>query len=377
MRAFLEAPWHIYRNDPNWIPHLEKDIEAVFDKTQNAFFENGEASRWILHNDRHELIGRVAAFVNHQPEFNPDQPTGGVGFFECINDKEAAFLLFDTCLKWLQKRGMEAMDAPINFGQRNKFWGLLVEGFTPPVYGMNYNPPYYQDLFEDYGFKVYFKQYSYSRKIDDPLPIKVQHKANRLLDNPDYQFRPIDKKQLPKYAEHLRQVYNSAWSDHEGFSEMTKQEAQAMMRSMKPILEEELIIMGYYKGEPIGFFLMLPEINQLFKHVNGKMNLWGKLKFMYYRWRGECRKIFGMAFGVAKDFQFKGVEAALIQSAADLIHSTGRYDEIELTWIADFNPIMLKVVEALGVEHVKTYHTYRKMFNEDKQVQRATNIIKA
>ena len=266
--------------------------------------------------------------------------------------------------------------APSTSGSATIGGGLLVEGFTPPVYGMNYNPPYYQKFFEDYGFQVYFKQYSYARKVDDPLPEKVQRKANRLLNDPSYHFGPIDKKHLKKYAEDLRQVYNSAWSDHEGFKEMTEQQAHSMMESMKPILEEELIIMGYYQDRPIGFFLMLPELNQLFRHVNGKMNWWGKLKFAYYRWRGECRKIFGMVFGVAKDFQFRGVEAALIQAAADTIQPLNRYDEIEMIWIADFNPIMLRVVESLGVERVKTYHTYRKLFDPNKPFKRAEMIVK-
>ena len=156
---FIQLPFSIYKSDPNWIPPLKQDIEKVFDPAKNKFFEDGECTRWILKDERGQTIGRIAAFINRRTAFTEDQPTGGCGFFECIDNQEAANLLFDTGKQWLQERKMEAMDGPINFGERNAWWGLLVDGFTPATYEMNYNLPYYKALFENYGFKIYFKQY--------------------------------------------------------------------------------------------------------------------------------------------------------------------------------------------------------------------------
>ena len=155
-KIFNRIPFDIYKNDSNWIPHLEKDIESIFSNKENKFFRHGEAVRWILKNENGQFIGRIAAFINKKKAFSEKQATGGVGFFECIDNQSAATLLFDTAKKWLEQREMKAMDGPINFGERDRFWGLLVEGFeNPPVYANPYHPPYYQKLFENYGFKTY------------------------------------------------------------------------------------------------------------------------------------------------------------------------------------------------------------------------------
>ncbi|MEX2595965.1 MAG: hypothetical protein WEC59_03465, partial [Salibacteraceae bacterium] len=118
IEAFRKLPFKLYKNDPNWIPHLRQDVEAIFDPKQNKFFRHGEAIRWVLENEHGEVIGRVAAFINEKVANTFKQPTGGMGFFDCINDEKAAFKLLDTCKEWLEERGMKAMDGPINFGEK-------------------------------------------------------------------------------------------------------------------------------------------------------------------------------------------------------------------------------------------------------------------
>ena len=140
-REFLEANVVINKNDPNYIRPLDKDINEVFDPKKNKAFRHGEAIRWILKDEDGKLIGRIAAFANKKYKNKGDDvPVGGIGFFDCINDQNAADMLFDVAKHWLIQRGMQAMDGPVNFGERDRWWGLLVEGFAPPVYCLNYNP---------------------------------------------------------------------------------------------------------------------------------------------------------------------------------------------------------------------------------------------
>ena len=185
IREFHKVPKTIYKNDPHWVPHLIQDIEAVFDQKKNKFFRHGEAVRWILKDDNGLLIGRVAAFVYQKTAKSFKQPTGGMGFFECINDPKVAFALFDKCKAYLEKKGMEAMDGPINFGEKDKYWGLTIENFSlPAYYGQNYNPEYYVKFFEDYGFKVYYEQFIFHRSVKDPLQEKYVQRAERVAHNP-------------------------------------------------------------------------------------------------------------------------------------------------------------------------------------------------
>jgi len=371
---FLMLPVRLYKNEPHWIRPLDKDIEAVFDKEKNKTFRHGECIRWILVNDKQETIGRVAAFVNQKTvKKGNDQPTGGMGFFECINNHDAAFMLFNQCKHWLQGKGMEAMDGPINFGSRDRWWGLLIEGFDrEPNYQCNYNFPYYKTFFEDYGFKVYFYQLTFYRLIKEPVIERLREKAAITASNPDYNFRFLDKKELPKLAEYLHEVYNRAWANRSENPELSLQQARLLVQQMKPILDRRLLYFGFYKGQPVSFFLSLPEINQIFKHVNGKLNWLGKLKFLYHSLMKTNRKAFGILFGVVPEHQGKGLDGAMIMNSRVVLQDQyNRYDEYEMNWIGDFNPKMILVVEQVGATVCKRHATYRKLFDETKPFKRA------
>ncbi|MBY0436334.1 MAG: hypothetical protein K2U26_19740 [Cyclobacteriaceae bacterium] len=373
VHEFLHLPLRLYKNTPQWIRPLDADIESVFDKDKNKTFRTGECIRWILVDAAGQAIGRVAAFYNEKNvNKGNDQPTGGMGFFECIQDKAAANVLFDQCKQWLIAKGMEAMDGPINFGSRDRWWGLLVDGFDrEPNYQCNYNPPYYKDFFESYGFREYFKQLTFARKIIEPLSPKLAHKAELIGREPGYEFRHLRKDEIGKLGEYLRKVYNEAWANRAENPEITEQQAKLIVKQMKPILDEKLLYFGFYKGEPISFFLSLPEINQIFKYVNGKLDWLGKLTFVWHQFRKTNRKAFGILFGVVPAHQGKGADGAMIIAARKVLQDQyKRYDEYEMNWIGDFNPKMINVVEQVGGFVSKTHITYRKLFDDTKPYRR-------
>ena len=366
-KQFIQLPVRLYRNEPQWIRPLDKDIENVFDPEKNKTFRNGECIRWVLQDSHGEVIGRIAAFINKKTVHKDnDQPTGGVGFFECINDQKTANLLFDTGKQWLENKGMEAMDGPVNFGERDKWWGLLVDGFEiEPNYCCNYNFPYYQQLFEAYGFQTYFKQFTFGRKVRDPFSARLMEKAEKVMKQPGYSFRHLEMKKLDKYTEDFRTVYNKAWARHKGVAQMSSLQAKNIMKQIKPIIDEKIIWYGYYEDEPIAFYINLPEVNQIFKHVNGKLDLIGKLKFLWHKYTRSCNKMLGLVFGIAPEHQGKGLEGALVMATAQMVQKDyQRYDDLEMNWIGDFNPKMIRVVEQVGGDIVKTHITYRKLFDE-------------
>ena len=370
---FLLLPVRMNNSTSQWIRPLDNEIEAVFDREKNKSFRHGECIRWILKNNAGDTIGRVAAFIIEKiVHKGNDQPTGGMGFFECINDKEAAFMLFDQSKAWLQARGMEAMDGPINFGSRDRWWGLLVDGFEKePNYQCNYNFPYYQTFFESYGFQLYFNQLTYSRKVMDPLSERLYEKAKLVARDPNYNFRYISKGELGRLAEYVRIVYNKAWANRAENPELTQAQAVLLVKQMKPIIDERLLWFGFYKDEPIAFFVSLPEINQIFKYVNGKLDWLGKLKFLWHKIRKTNKKAFGILFGVVPEHQGTGVDGALILASRELWQSNKvHYTDFEVNWIGDFNPKMIQVLEQVGGYVSKRHITYRKLFDETKPFKR-------
>lgn len=379
---FIQFPVRLYQNDAHWIRPLDADIENVFDPTKNKLFEQGECIRWLLLDDQQQTIGRVAAFINHKTvnDKKNDQPTGGMGFFECIDNQQAAFLLFDTCRNWLAGRGMEAMDGPINFGDRDRWWGLLVEGFQyEPNYGMPYTKPYYVPFFEQYGFQTYFEQHTFFLPIEKDRVLAgmnpaVLDRADRILNDPAFSFEHIRKNQLEKFAGDFATIYNKAWTKILGTPDMSNEKALKLMKQMKPVMDETLVWFGYHGPEkqPVAFFVMLPELNQYFKYVNGKMDLWGKLKFLYHKTFRTTRKAFGVIFGVIPEFQGKGVESAIALSYPTRVgwNSQHPYKDLELNWIGDFNVKMIRFSKMLGGVVGKRHITYRFLFDRTKEFKR-------
>lgn len=365
---FLQVAVSIYKSDPAWIRPLDKDIEQVFDPEQNKFFKKGECSRWLLTDDKGADIGRIAAFVNKQ--YKEEQPTGGIGFFECINDYNAAAFMLDHCREWLRSRGMEAMDGPINFGERDRWWGLLVDGFYEPLYCMNYNPPYYKDLFEQYGFQPYFHQICYAAAVQTQLSGRFFQRHDELSKDPGYSARHIRKGELDKYAKDFTYVYNKAWAKHGGGKELEERTVQKMFQSMKPAMDESIIWYAYYNEQPIAIWINLPDLNQFFKKMNGRFGLLQKLYFLWLKRFGKCDRFVGLVFGIIPEFQGKGVDAYLVVEAAKRIQSDARYRKFEMQWIGDFNPKMINVAESICPDKSRILTTYRYLFDRNKPFTR-------
>ncbi|MBX2983152.1 MAG: hypothetical protein WBB32_00885 [Flavobacteriales bacterium] len=384
LHDWMRVPWRIYANDPNWVPHLKQDVEKVFDPGKNKLLQArkdrkaGAIKRWVLYDDAGQAAGRIAAFIDPKTAWtDKQQPTGGCGFFECIEDQRAADLLFDTARDWLKAQGLEAMDGPVNLGERNMFWGLLIENFKDlPIYGTNYNPPYYVELFEAYGFQIYFKQLFFKRSAITPVQPIFHRKYKQFQDDPDISVRDVRGMSSEQLAEDFRTVLNAAWVDHENFKPMPKEVALKTIKQMKPVMDPRIVVFVYHKEKPIAFFVNLPELNEIFRFVNGNLNWLGKLKFLWHKWKGTSKTMTGIVFGVVKEWQGKGVEGVMIVHTSKWLMETGRYNDTVLTWIGDFNPKMLRVCESLGATNYRTLATYRYLFDRSKPFERLPLIAK-
>jgi GNAT superfamily N-acetyltransferase len=377
-KEFLELPVRLYRNEKNWVRPLDFEIDNIFNPEVNKMFQHGECGRWILMNDSNETIGRVAAFIDHKTKDLNDQPTGGMGFFECIEDKEAAFFLFDHCKKWLQKRNIEAMDGPINFGERHQWWGLHVKGDHRPVYNMPYHKAYYRSYFEEYGFQVYFKQFTYKTLFSpDSVSDIIKWKADRLTKNPDYKVKHFSKSKTNGFIKDFVHIYNEAWvKEIPGIEGISEYQTQNLFAELKPIIHEKLMWFAYHKDQPIGFFIMIQDLNEYLMHINGKINLYGKLRFLYYKYFQKNKNAIGLIFGVVPEFQKRGIEAAMIyEFSKSGWDKSFPFKTLEMNWIGDFNPRMSHLMKHIGAEVYKTHHTYRKLFDEKKKFKRS-EIIK-
>lgn len=371
-REFLRFNRWINRDNPCFVAPLEQEVNDIFDPKKNSSFRFGECSRWLLVDDHGKTCGRIAAFTNQKYKTRgTDVPIGGVGFFDCINDQEAANQLFLTARHWLAEKGMVGMDGPINFGERDKWWGLLVEGFDKePMYGMAFNPPYYASLFENFGFKNYYNQYYYAMYVRDPLPQRFAERHDRFREKPEYSARQIEINNLEKYASDFVTIYNAAWAQHGEVKEITLEQVMKMFGKMKPIMDPRVIWFAYYKEQPIAMFVNIPDLNQYFKYFKGKMGWSEKLRLLWMKWRGTNKKLIGLVFGVVPKFQSLGIDSYLIYECAIVLRKNNWYDEYEMGWAGEWNPKMVNIYKSLGASQCRRLITYRYWFDPNRPFER-------
>jgi hypothetical protein len=371
IREFLDFPKRLYKGDPNWVCILDSELKAIFDPQKNHTFGQGEAIRWILKDENGKTIGRIAAFFDRVRSSVYMQPTGGIGFFEVIENKEAAFALFDAGKKWLASHGMEAMDGPINFGENDSNWGLLVDGFMQQGYGMPYHKRYYREFYEAYGFRNYFEQYSYHRKVRgedgkiEQFPPRIMKIAEWLSKRPGYSFQHFETAKKEKFVNDLVEIYNSTWAVFkEDFTPIDHKVLDATFQKAEPIIDEDIIWFAYFNGSPIAFFILFPDLNQIIKPFNGKLHILNIMRFIWARATHKMTRMRAIVGGVHPAHQNSGVESAIFYKLYEVFKFKPWYKELELSWVGDFNPKMTAIYEALGAHKAKTHITFRYMIND-------------
>jgi len=370
-KEFVRAAKIIYKDDYVWVCPIDNKIDGVFDPKQNVYYEYGIAERWVLKDSSGKLIGRIAAFIDYKTSEAEAQPTGGIGFFECINDQEAANLLFDTAKAWLTSQNMQAMDGPINFGERDSYWGLLVDGFTHPSNEVAYNHEYYQQLFESYGFQTYFKQEGFHLDVTKKMPERFLRIAEWVKKKPGYEFKHFTWKEQEKFTKDFAEAFNIAWASiMENFEPLKEEYIRNTLKKAKVIIEEEFIWLAYKEDRPIAIYLMYPDINEILKHLNGNLNIFNKLKFIYLKKKNVMTRARGVLMGVIPEFQNLGIESVFIMEIAKVMERKPQYKEIEFSWVGDFNPKMRKIFMSVGCVSAKHYITYRYLFDRNAEFKR-------
>ena len=376
-KDFLMVNALLNQNNPAYIRPMDNEVLEVFDPVKNKKFKNGEAKRWIVKDENGKIIGRIAAFTDSKYiNKGTDFATGGIGFFDSINDQKIANLLFNTAKEWLIGKGMKAMDGPINFGDRDKWWGLMVEGFEiEPMYGMSFNPKYYESLFTTYGFQNYYNQYYFSMNVNDPLPARFPERYAKFKAKPGYEAKHAKLNDLEKYAGDFATVYNAAWAQHGEAKEITKEQVVTLFNKMKPIMDERTIWFAYYKEEPIAMFINIPDINQYFKHFNGKLGWLEKIRLLWMKKMGYNKQLTGLAFGVVPKYQSLGVDSFMINECALLLQNRNWYLKYEMGWSGDWNPKMINIYKTLGASQSRRMVTFRYLFDRNQAFERHPEMI--
>jgi GNAT superfamily N-acetyltransferase len=367
-QAFFEFPWHLYKNDPNWVPPLLSMRRDLLDKKKNPSWEYMEGDYFAAWRGG-EIVGTITALVNHRHNEFHQEHIGWFGTFEVYDDQEAASALLETAADWVKSRKYDAIRGPQSFTTHEEC-GVLVDGFSRPVLLMPYNPPYYQKLVEGAGFTKAMDIYSFHLSRQGALEHATADRLERLtkavMKRNKITVRPIDGKKLNTEFKLFKEIYNAAWDKNWGFVPMTEKELDALVKSLGDFFDPDKAFFAEVEGEPAGFVLGIPDFNQVLQKAfprPGEIELFTLLKAL---WHWKIRPVISWAriplLGVKQQYRTKGVDAVLYYYVLTALMNDPKIQHSDSGWILEANKDMVSIATSFGSDIYKTHRFYEKRF---------------
>jgi len=365
LMTFIRFPWEVYRGDPYWVPPLISERRSFLDRARSPFFQHARAEYFLARRGE-KVVGTIAAFTNDLYNQFQQVNTGFFGFFEVLDDPQAAAALLATAETWARQAGHATILGPAQFSTNDEV-GLLVDGFQDaPRMLMTYNPPRYMGYLDTAGYKTAMNLWAYSLAIADFVrnkPEKLERIAAKVLDRGNLRVRHIDMKRFDHEVEFVKKIYNTSWERNWGFVPMTGPEFDRLAEQLEPLIDPELVIVVECEGEPVGFGLTLPDMNEPLRLAYPRPSTPEALTMLKMLWHWKVRRrhdwLRVIALGVLPEFRGKGVDGLMYLETAKAAVPKG-YKYAEMSWILENNEMMNRAIRSLGGRVYKTYRVYEK-----------------
>jgi GNAT superfamily N-acetyltransferase len=357
LKKFIRLPYRLYKNDPVWVPPLLTEVSKQFDRKRNPTLDHCEYALFLLEKED-EIIGRIAAFTDTIALQEWKDPVGLFGYFECIDDRYAASALLDAAAGWLKSKGMKFMRGPWSFVSQE--WGLVTEGFTPsPTVMAPYNPSFYINLITGYGFEkvrdllVYYISAAEGYKIPDRILKLTDAVAKRY----NIRTRQLNMRDYDNEVARVIELSNKSLIDNWGYTQVTRQEAEAIGADLKSIIHPKGVIFAEdLNGRPVGFAITIPDVNSLIKDLGGRLLPFGWLKVLLGLPRLRKYRLF--ALGVLPEYHGKGIDSLIYRALYETLYTPDIW--LEINYVLEDNTLMNNAIIKLDAKPLRRYRIYQK-----------------
>lgn len=363
LRAFLNVPFAIYADDPNWVAPLDVERREHLDPKRNPYFKHAEVELFLAWRSGRP-VGRISAQLCHLRTERHKDGVGQFGFLEAENDPTVFAALLEAAEAWLKQRGATTIQGPFSFSINDET-GLLIDGFdTPPSVLMGHARPYYRERLEAQGFAKAKDVIAYEFIEERDMPRALQSAHDKAMADKDVVLRPLDKAQLLKELQIVVSIANDAWSENWGFVPWTEEEMTALANNLKTLVTGDYIAIAEYKGEPAAMAITLPNINDWITGLNGKLLPFGWVKLGWNLFARPPKAVRMPLMGLRK--KYHGTAAGAVLSMATIarvrdFHVRRGTLRGEASWILEDNMPMRRMIESFGGRPYKTYRIYEKL----------------
>jgi len=351
---FLEFPYQLYRGDPNFVPPLRVERRDFFNPDKNPFFKAARVTYFLARRGK-EIVGRIATCINFTHNEFHGERTGFFGFYDTIDDYEVGSVLLKVAMIWIKKEGMDRMRGPMNFSTNHEI-GFLIEGFEdPPSVMMTYNKPYQSQFAERFGMKKSMDLLALKLPTHDPIPERIDTVVSRLQEKSRIVIRTINMRNFKEEIRNIQKVYNAAWERNWGFVPMDETEFNHAAANMKQILDPDMIFIAEHAGEPVGFLIALPNINQVLHKLDGNLLPFGLIKLLWNtKVKNKVDQLRVITLGVIPEYRKRAIDMMLYRASVLKSREKG-YVWGELSWVLETNTLMVKGALSMGAKIYKKY----------------------
>jgi len=357
LKDFIDLPWRIYAAYPKWVPPLKKEVCRMLDPARHPAWESSERVLFLARRGS-EAVGRIAGIIDRYYNQFHGETMGSWGFFECMEDPEAAAALFSSVETWGRRKGMTFIRGPLS-PSTNYEVGLLIEGFDfPPAVEMPYHPPYYLRLVESCGFAKEKDLLAFLIEGDYHLPEWMDSLAGRLARKKGIHIRCSNPKEVSAEFDLIREIYNDSWSGNWGFVPLSNNEMRDIQKNVMQFMDPDLAFFIYYENEPAAVCVIFPDMNPLLKRLNGRIGVMGLLKVLLYR--REIRGMRLLMFGIKDKYRQLGIPLLAFHHIYEVVRRKKKYRYLELSWTLEANEEINSLIEEAGGKAYKKYRIFRK-----------------
>jgi hypothetical protein len=359
LSPFIKFPYRFYQNDKNWVPPLISERRDFFNPAKNPFFQHARV-RYFVAFDSDRPVGRVAGIFNRAHNDFHNEKVYFFGFFEAENNPDVAAALMGKVETAGREEKQEVLRGPANFSTNDEV-GFLLEGFdSPPVVGMTYNPPYYNNFFEKLGFAKAKDLYAYLTDEENRPPERMIRVAQKVKEKEGVVLRKVRMNDFPREVKIVREIYNQAWEKNWGFVPMSDAEFEHAAARFKPMIDPDMVFIAEVEGKPVGFCLSLPDINQVLIKLKGRLFPFGIFKLLWHtRIKRKINTVRTITMGVIPEFRKRGIDNVLTTET----YFTGvpkGYVICEMSWVLEDNYMMNRIAEIWGAKLYKKYRIWEK-----------------
>lgn len=357
--VFVDLAWDVYRDHPLWTPPLKSQERELLTPGKHPYWENAEGRLFLAMRDGRP-VGRIAAIEDRNYNSYAGQRCGAWGFFECLDQRDAAHALFEAAAAWHRKRGMEYMRGPLN-PSTNYTCGMLVDGFDlPPCIMMPWNPPYYPELTESWHMRKEQDLLAYLFRRDAMTPPPwLRKELDVIKERKEFSWRTSSKAALAEDIRTMLDIYQQSWAKNWGFTPMPLAEAERHVKDLKTFLDPRFFVLFHHKGRPAGGMLALPDMNPLLKRLNGTLG--PSLPWHWWRSRAEIRGGYRLVlFGILEQYRLMGLPLLLLDFMFEQAAAHPEFQWVEGSWSLEDNAMINDLIEDFCGVLAKRYRIYRR-----------------